>query len=468
MGTPEVQQLPIGLVDRIPVSFNQEFLCMFDKGDEEGPFGPRYNIVCGWRIGGRIDIGTLREALDELVIRHEALRTTIVRDDTEPYQQILPPTPTELVELDMSDAVTEPDRERRVEELLIDIESGAYSVVHPPLLMAVLGTFDETDAILVLVAHHTAVDEWSLRLLIQDLSREYAAHKGFDVPEPAAVPQYSEFAIWERKHAAEPAADRAREYWRGKLAGGVIRALPADHARSENLPKNTSVYRFLIDEELTSAAVRLAKATRSSPFMVLLSVFKVFLYERTGVTDLVVPTLASGRGHARFHDTVGSFFNFVALRTDLEGCTSFRDLVGRTRRTCLEAYTHDIPFAHVLAEAPEVGAPFASDDLAVIGFQVFQFQAAMDHELVGDLEYSDVRRRLMSQPVSTDIPDGALFQLEIDPSGDTVGTMAFNSNLYEVDTIEEMVTHFASVLAHTVGAPDAPFTLTETPEDQTK
>lgn len=465
MSTPQIRQLPVGVVGRIPVSFNQEFLCMFDKGDDEGPFGPRYNIVCGWRVGGTVDSESLQAALDDVVARHEALRTAIVRDDGLPYQQVLPPTPTELVELDLSGAVGAAERDRRVEELIIDIESGAYSVVYPPLLMAVLGRFDDQDSILVLVAHHTAVDEWSLKLLIQDLSQAYARHRGFPAPEPKPVPQYAEFAVWERAHAAEPAADVAREYWRDKLAGGVIRALPADHPRSAGLPKNTSVYRFLVDESLTSSAVALAKATRSSPFMVLLAAFKVFLHERTGVTDLVVPTLASGRGHARFHDTVGSFFNFVALRTDLAGCGTFRDVVGRTRRSCLDAYAHDIPFAHVLEQAPEVGAPFASDDLAVIGFQVFQFQAAMDHELVGDLEFSDVRRRLMSQPVSTDIPDGALFQLEIDPSGDTVGTMAFNSNLYEVDTIAEMVTHFCQVLTRTVAAPDAPLTLTDPRED---
>jgi hypothetical protein len=466
MGIPDTTQHTVTLVDRIPVSFNQEFLCMFDKGDEEGPFGPRYDIVCGWRVGGTVHTATLRDALDEVVARHDALRTEVVRDDGPPYQRILPPVPADLVELDLSDAVTPADRERRIEELLIDIESGAHSVVHPPLLMAVLGRFDDQDSILVLVAHHTAVDEWSLKLLINDLARGYAVRRGYPQPEPKQVPQYAEYAVWERAHAAEPAADRAREYWRDKLAGGVILALPADHARSENLPKNTSVYRFLIDADLTSAAVALAKATRSTPFMVLLAAYKVFLCERTGVTDIVVPTLASGRGHARFHDTVGSFFNFVPLRTDLAGAGTFRELVGRTRRTCIEAYSRDIPFAHVIEQAPEVAAPFTSDDLAVIGFQVFQFQAAMDHERVGDLEYSDVRRRLMSQAVSTDIPDGALFQLEIDPSGDTVGTMAFNSNLYEVDTIEEMVTHFCRVLARTVATPDAPLSLPDTREDQ--
>ncbi|HEX9334425.1 MAG TPA: condensation domain-containing protein, partial [Pseudonocardiaceae bacterium] len=383
MGTPERKRLPVGVVDRIPVSFNQDFLCMLDQGDDEGPFGPRYIVVCGWRVGGRIDTGTLHDALDELVVRHEALRTAIVRDDDQRYQQVLPPTRTELVEVDLADAVTEPDRERRIEELLIEIESGTHSVVHPPLLMAVLGRFTEQDSILVLVAHHTAADQWSLRLLIHDLAGEYAARRGFDVPEPTPVAQYSEYALWERTHAAEPAADRARAYWRGKLAGGTIRALPADHLRSENLPKNTSVYRFLIDQRLTSAVVALAGSASSSSFMVLLAAFKVFLYERTGDTDIVVPALMSGRGHARFHDTVGSFFNFVALRTELAGCGTFRELVGRTRRTCLEAYSHDIPFALVLAEVPEVGAPFSSDDLAVIGFQVFQFQAALDHERVG-------------------------------------------------------------------------------------
>src|SRR5258708_6544188 len=120
MSAPQIKQLPFGVVGRIPVSFNQEFLCMFDKGDDEGPFGPRYNIVCGWRVGGTVDSAALQAVLDDGVARHEALRTAIVRDDGLPYQQVLPPTPTELVELDLSDAV---ERDRQVEELIIDIES---------------------------------------------------------------------------------------------------------------------------------------------------------------------------------------------------------------------------------------------------------------------------------------------------------------------------------------------------------
>lgn len=461
MGILPAKHVPIGTVDRIPVSCNQEFLCMLDQGDEEGPFGPRHIIVGGWRIGGRVDTETLHDAMDELVVRHEALRTAIVRDDDQRYQQVLPPTTTELVELDLSDEVTERERQQRIEELLIEIESGAYSVVHPPLLMAVLGRFTATDSILVLVAHQTAADQWSLRLLIQDLAFGYAARRGYAVPEPGPVTQYREYAIWERARTTEPAAFLAREFWRTTLAGATMTALPADHRRSANRPKNTSVYRFLIDRRITSDVVGLARSARCSPFMVLLGAFNVFLHERTGATDVVVPALTAGRGQARFYETVGSFFNFVPLRTDLAGCPTFRDLVARTRRTCLAAYAHDIPFAFVLDEVPEIGVPFGSDDLAVIGFQVFQFQAVLDREHVGDLEFSDVRRRLMSQAESTDIPEGALFQLEIDPSGETVGTMAYSSNLYEVDTIVDMATHFCQVLARTVAAPDAPLSLRE-------
>ncbi|HEX4816688.1 MAG TPA: condensation domain-containing protein [Nonomuraea sp.] len=444
--------------DRVPLSFNQEFLCLFDKGEEEGPFGPAYNIVCGWRLTGAVDLTALRGALDDLVVRHEALRTEIVRQEGDRHQRVLPPAPVRLAVRDL-DAPPEA-RDRRAEELLIELEGGRYGIGELPLVRAVLGRFDDRDAVLALIAHHSAVDEWSMKLMIRDLAALYARRRGFDVPlEPAR--QYREYARWDRDRAAEPAMERSRAYWRERLGGAVVVPTRTDHRRSDDLPKCTAAYRFVIDAELTSAALRAAARTRSSAFMVLMAAYKVFLHETTGATDVTVTTFSSGRGQARFQDTVGSFFNLLPIRTDLSGCGTFGEVIARVRGSALQAYRHDIPFGQIVEQVPEITASFAGDDTCVVSFQVFQFPFTMERSRIGDLVYDDLRRRVLSQPVTTDIPDGALWTLDLDPAGDLVCSLWFNTNLFEEATIRDMVSRFLGVLGKILPDPDAPLTVRE-------
>lgn len=439
---------------RYPLSFNQDFMCMFDKGDDEGPFGPRYNVVYGWRLRGRVDVEVLRGALADVVERHEALRTVVVRDTDLRYQQIHPPSRPELVVRDLTGAGPAA-RDRRAEELLIEIEAGEYGTRELPLLRAVLGRFDDRDAVLVLIVHHTGSDGWSMQLIIKEIAECYAARRERRDPDLPEVPQYREYTLWEQTSTTQEKLNRSRAYWREKLAGARMTTVHTDFSRSAELPKNTSVERYLVDPDMAAATLELARATRGSPFMVLLAAYKVLLRERTGETDITVTTIMSGRGQARFDNTVGSFFNLVPLRTDLAGCQTFREVVERVRKTCLGAFSHAIPFSTIMADAPELGAGFAADDAAVVAFQVFQFPFVMTAREVGDLEYSEIRHRLLPAEVSTDIPDGALWTLDIDPAGnEMIGQLQFNSNRFDARTIREILSQFQQVLRKTVSTPD--------------
>lgn len=438
---------------RIPLSLNQEFLCGFDQGDHAGPFGPKYNIVHACRLTGAVELGAFQDALDDVVVRHEALRTIVLRGGDDRYQQVRPPSPVSLSVRDLSD--TAPDtRPRRSEELVLEVEAGEYPSTELPLLHAVLGRFDDTDAVLVLVAHHTAADEWSMQLILRDLVAGYAARTGSG-PALAPVRQYREYAAWEKNRADTPSTQRSRDYWRDKLRDATIVALPTDHPRSAGLPKSTAWQRFAISEGLTAAVFETASATRSSPFMVLLAAYNVFLHRRTGSTDITVNTFTSGRGEAGFHDTVGSFFNFVPLRTDLGGCADFREVVSRTRRTCLEAYQHDIPFAEVLAQAPTLMNAAMSQDRALCAFQVFRapFPAEGDG---GGLHHAEIRRRLLPQASGGDIPDGAMWHLDVEFTGEMTGCLGFNTNLFDEDAMTALVAEFQQVLTTTVAANNTP------------
>lgn len=436
----------------VPLSFTQEFLTMFSDGEETGPFGPRYHVVRGLRLLGELDVGALRKALDDIVVRHESLRTLMIRDGGSWRQEILPQASPELLVKDLP-AADPGSRDRVTEEFLNGLEDTDFSSRTIPHIRAVLGRFDENDVVLALQAHHVAIDGWSMQLIMRDLATAYAARTGHEEPAQADVSQYREYSAWQKASLADGAAGKSREYWREKLRGARMLGITTDRRRPADAARVTSVYRFLTDAELTSSVLTLSKATRSSPFMILLAAYNLLLREITGVSDIVIPTITFGRGHPRFDDTVGPFFNFVPLRTDLTGCATVRDVLARTRATCIEAQTHEIPFAYILEEAPDLMATFADDGVAVCAFQ--SFQNGPNGGRIGDLEYSELRRRVLFQPVGSDIPDGALWTMEIDPSGEIFGCLRFDSNQFDKSTVGDMVDRFRRILGGVLTSPDS-------------
>jgi hypothetical protein len=442
------------------LSYNQEFLCAFDEGNEAGPFGPQYNIVYGWRVKGHVDPESLQQAMNLVVDRHEALRTTVIRGE-EKYQLVYPPSPAKLEVRDLP-GVDLADRNQRTEELLIELERGSYYVTDLPVFRAVLARFDENDSVLVLIAHHTAVDGWAIHLVIRDLTHFYATLRGHDLPPLPPTAQYREYVEWEQQRYSESAMTRSREYWQENLAGTEVQTFPTDWPKSAGLEKHTAVERFQIDTDVVAAVLELAKETRSSAFMVMTAAQYVHLSRMLGQTDLTVLTIASGRGQARFQETVGSFFNFLPLRTELAGSGTFREVIKRTRTTCLRAYSHQIPVAQLMAAAgPAFSRPWFTDGLAVWPFQVFQFPYVMERNVVGDLELTEMRTRTLPQDAGADIPDGCLWTLDLNADSlELAGGLQFNSNLYRRETVREIMSTYFRVLRETVLAPDAELTLT--------
>ncbi|MFG2063963.1 condensation domain-containing protein [Micromonospora sp. NPDC048871] len=449
MNTPDTQA-----PHRAPLSLNQDFLCMYDKGDEEGPFGPRYHIVHGWRLRGEVDVESLQGALDDVVARHEALRTIVVRTPQERYQVISPETaPVQLILRDLS-VVPEDERDAVAEQLLIEAEADTFPSTELPLLRAVLVRFDDRDSVLVLISHHTATDGWSMRLIIRDLANRYAARRGHEVPALPEPRQYREFAEWQRELVGDPVRmAEPSEFWQQNLAGARVHTMKLDRPRSVAVETTTAMHRFVIGSEVITPALKLGKATRSSPFMVLFAAFAVLAERLGGNSDVVVPTFSPGRGDEEFPYTVGSFFNFMPIRVDLAKCRTFREVVIATRNQCVESYSQDVP--QILAHAPELMLPAISDDRAPCVFQVFAFPFLLDEELIGDLEYTEIRYRLVSQPLVSDVPDGALWTLNLDPSGEVVGSVAYKSGLFDEATVAGWVSGFQEVLREMLVDPDA-------------
>jgi hypothetical protein len=440
--------------ERAPLSLNQEFVCLFDYGGEDGPFGPHYHIVEAWRVTGQIDVAALQRALHDVVARHEALRTVIVRDGDDKYQEI---HPASTPEFSVRDLPAEPgkSRDQQAEELIRELENGTISAERPPFLKAVLARFDDQDSVLALITHHIATDGWAVRVIIRDLINRYAAQRGFDIPALPDAPQYREFATWSRE---APSAS-ALEYWRKNLSGALISALPTDFARSAGVPQTTGAYRFSIPADLAAAAAKLATASRSTTAIVLLAAYQIVVQRKLKSKDVVIATFTPGRGGRLFQDTVGSFFNFIPLRTDLTGCATFREVLERTRRTCLDAYSHDIPSMHIFGLAPELMGPAMSDNGSAAVFQVFPDPVMLGDNTPGDLKLAEISREPRGQERTSAMPDGVLWTLSTAASGDMIGAITFKRNIFGDETIGAMAAEFSEVLRQVLPSPDAPLEL---------
>ncbi|WP_326695956.1 condensation domain-containing protein [Streptomyces sp. NBC_01754] len=441
--------------DRAPLSTNLDMLRMFDKGEHDGSFGPRHLVILAWRLLGELDLALFQDAIDDVVARHEMLRTQIVRDDGEPYQKVFPPSSPELVVIDLPPDETRP-REEQADDFVNEIEATTMSVAQLPHLRVVLGRIDERDAVCVLVTHHVASDGVSLQVIIRDLATFYATRKGFPVEPPTPARQYREFTAWQRKALASPQAEQSRTYWREAMRDAELVDLPTDHLPRAGDPARYAVYRFGLDHETTSATTAFATAMRSSPFMVMTAAFNALLHQETGTDDLVSAIITSGRVEPDYNETVGPFFNMLPLRTELGDCRNFMELVRRTREACLAAYTHELPFAQIAAQAPALTKTYERPGTAVWAFQVMQYPGVTEAELIGDVEYTAIRKRHKSYPVTSDIPNGVLWGLDIPPTGEIAGTARFNTNEYDQDTVIRMVEQFRRILRAGVQDPASP------------
>ncbi|MEV0565429.1 condensation domain-containing protein [Dactylosporangium sp. NPDC050588] len=432
-----------GGVERAPLSLQLDFLRLMDGGGGWGPFGPRFTVVAGWRVEGEIDLDTLHGAMHDVVARHETLRTRLVLDPDDPHQEIHPPSAPRLVISDLDPSAE--DRDAVAEAFINAIEEDdELGIDEIPGLRVYLGRFDAKDSVLAYMAHHTAVDGYSVHLVMRDLAAFYAARKeGRPVDLPPAR-QYREFVAHQLEHADDAQSRAARAFWREELAGARMTPLANDRPRATGA-YTTGWHRYMFSDELDTAVQEFARTSRSSPFMVLMAAFLTVLRERTGETDLVVPTFMPGRGPAWTADVIGTFYNFTPLRVDLSGCETFTDAVAAVRRSCLAAYRHELPFLQLAGEAPELMASVVTPRAAPVVFQVIQSPFMRGEDQVADLRFAAIRRRTISSAAGSQIPDGMLVSAELHPAGGIGGRVGY-TDMFDESTVVDIMTRLREVL----------------------
>jgi amino acid adenylation domain-containing protein len=419
----------------VPLSFPQERMFLLDQ---LMPGSSAYNVPTLYRVGATLDEHTLRRAFDQVVARHEILRTTVRLIDGEPVQEVNAPAPFELAVTDLRQAL---DPEGRAREILGELVRLPFDLAHDLLLRAALVHVRDGEDLLLVVLHHMASDHQSGGLLLAELDLAYAAIERGLEPElaPLAV-QYSDFARWQRAQLDGEPVQEQIDYWTAQLAGAPERLeLPGDRPRPSAQSYRGSWYEARVAAQEAAPLRELANQQGVSLFMVLLAGFKVLLHRYTGVEDLVVGAPVSGRNHEEIAPLLGFFSNTLALRTDLSGDPSFAELLERVRETMLGALAHqELPFEKLVEVLnPERARSHSPIFQVLFGYDVVQSRlrslAGASAEQVPVPGWESARFEVSI--IVHDLPDGALHL-----------NVGYATDVFDSATVERLIGHYQTLL----------------------
>ncbi|BCL84574.1 non-ribosomal peptide synthetase [Ktedonobacteria bacterium brp13] len=427
--------------ETFPLSFEQQRLWFFQQLE---PHLSLYNVPISHRLTGVVDITALERSLNAIVERHEALRTTFAMVDGQPVQVI---HPTLHVKLPVTDIQALPASEleaeitRRVEtEALIpfDLETG-------PILRAQLVQLGPEEYLFLLTVHHIVFDDWSIGIFYNELQELYASYKNVEDLQLAELPiQYADYALWQREWQ-EKTFETQLTYWKQQLKGApAILSLPGDHPHPPAQSYQGALYYFTLPEPLSQAISALSRQEDATLFMTLLAAFQVLLARYTGQDDIVVGSPIVNRNRVEIESVIGFFVNMLALRVDLGGDPSFRDILKRVRKTVLDAYAHvDLPFEKLID-----GLQIRRDASYA---PLFQVMFALQNITSSTLQLSE-----LSVTPFNKISRTAKYDLSmIMASGkELTGIIEYSTDLFDAATIERFVEHFQILLEGIVSSPD--------------
>ncbi|HEV2148396.1 MAG TPA: amino acid adenylation domain-containing protein, partial [Longimicrobiaceae bacterium] len=430
----------------LPLSFAQQRLWFLEQ---MGGLGNAYHIPWRLRLRGELDRAALRQALDRIVARHEALRTSFSVAGGEPVQRITPSEESRfpLAEHDLRGAA-EPEEELR--RLLSQEWSTLFDLERGPLIRGCLVRLGEEEHALQVIMHHVVADGWSMGVFTRELSALYAAFRSGEAdPLPELPVQYADYAVWQRRWVEGEVLRQQAEYWKRTLAGAPeLLELPADRPRPAQQDFAGAALGVVLDEELTAGLKVLSQRQGTTLFMTLLAGWAVVLSRLSGQEDLVVGTPTANRGRREIEGLIGFFVNTLALRVDLSGAPTVAELLERVRERALEAQQNqDIPFEQVV-EAVRPARSLAHTPL-------FQVTLAWQNAPGGELELPGLTRVGAggAEQVS------AKYDLSLslgESEGRIVGGAQYAASLFGRGTMERYLGYLRRVLEEMAAGPERP------------
>jgi amino acid adenylation domain-containing protein len=418
--------------ERTALSFAQQRLWFLEQ---LGAAGRAYHMPVALSLRGELDRDALVRALDRIVERHEALRTTFQLLDGEPAQTV---THTARFPLTEHDLRASTDEELR--RLVVEEAGAAFDLARGPLIRGRLIRRADDEHVLAVTMHHIVSDGWSMGVLVNELSALYGAFSRHEAdPLPPLPVQYPDYAAWQRKWVEGEVLREQADYWKRTLSGAPeLLELPADRPRPAQQSHAGAHVPLELGEELAKGLTALGQRHGATLFMTLMAGWATLLSRLSGQDDVVIGSPTANRGRREIEGLIGFFVNTLALRVDLSGEPSVGELLERVKTRALEAQAHqDIPFERVV----ELVQPARS----MAHTPLFQAMFTWQNNPQGRLELPG----LEPSPVEASTHASAKFDLLLslqEAGGCIAGGVTYSTSLFDEATIERYLGYLRTVL----------------------
>ena len=447
-GTSIAQAPPLQPVPRdweLPLSYAQERLWLTSQ---LAPDSPMYNLPAIVRLQGSLDVAALERSFNEVIRRHEILRTTFPLVDDHPAQSIARFQEQPLPVSDFSDRSAD-EREASAEQLIAALARKPFDLSRGPLHRVALIRLSPTDHIVVVVMHHLISDAWSMNLLFGELGAFYKSFVEARPFTPLELPiQYADYAHGQRRWLEGETLQSMLAYWKQKLGGAPTSLrLPTHGLRPERRSFRGARHSFSLTPELSAELSAMSREEGCTLYMTLLAAFKTLLFRLTGQDDIVIGAPIAGRNRPETENLIGCFINTLALRTDLSGNPRFRDLLHRVRETTLAAYSRqDLPFEKLL-DALQIERRLSHMPLTQALFDFINTPTAPPLDLPG--------LTLQAMPVEINTAKNDLVIDMWEGTDGLAGAVEYNTDLFDQPAIERMMQSYEALLRSVVSQPDA-------------
>jgi acyl carrier protein len=434
---------------KLPLSFAQQRLWFIDQLD---PGNPVYNIQGAVRLEGGLNLEALDQVINEIIRRHEVLRTRIEVEVGEPTQVIVAWEPRRLEVTDLSLRSRE-EREAEVRRRVREEARTGFDLSRGPLLRVKILKLQEEEHVVIYTMHHIVSDGWSSGILIREVGALYQAYSaGEESPLEELEIQYADYAVWQRNWLQGAVLERQLNYWKRQLKGAPTSLeLPLDRPRPPIQSYRGGQQSLTLSVELTVRLKELSRHQDVTLFMTLLAAFKALLHRYTWQEDIVVGTGVANRNRQETEHLIGFFVNMLVLRTDLSGNPTFTELLARVREVALGAYAHqDVPF-DLLVEELQPERDLRRTPLVEV---VFVLQNTPEPEVrpIPATELPEVQ--MVSLGTGSDMTRFDLtMAMEETPQG-LIGTLEYNTDLFEAATIIKMLKNYAALLEAMAAYPE--------------
>ena len=431
--------LPADREKNLPLSWAQQRLWFLHQLESESS---AYTIPFPLKMSGKLNVKVLEQALQEIVQRHEVLRTHFQMVNNQPVQVIVPHLTLTLPVVNLQNF---PDPWQELEKQAILLGHQPFDLAQDAVIRVRLWQLSEEEHVLLVLIHHIAGDGWSLGVFIRELSAHYQAiNSGTSSLLPLSI-QYADFAVWQRQWLTGQVLEHHLSYWQQQLADApLLLALPIDRPRPAVQTFCGAREYFQLDQNLTKQLKQLSQKAGTTLFMTLLAAFVVLLSRISNQTDIVIGSPIANRNRQEIEPLIGFFVNTLALRFDLSKAPNFEALLAQVREVTIEAYVHqDLPF-EMLVETLQIERHLDRNPLVQV---TFALQNAPTH--AWDFPGLTVQK----MPLSL---GGVRFDLEMDfweVAGGLNGICYYNTDLFDATTISRMAGHFQILLKGIVADP---------------